>query len=153
MTIISYFFQNNIAIFFHICYISVANSLSARGNKMPCKVAVSSMCATKKEERLVKVCKYNLIDKLNFSGVQYPLVKFLSSILNTAINNFNTNKTTYSSLDENLKVISFDIVTLEKYSSLFILDLKESKISLSIISYFEKIIEQLVNIIDDNLKK
>lgn len=119
------------------------------------KVAVEAISVCKSEERRISLCKYRLVDKLNFSSTQHSIVLFVSSVFNQAILHFNSNSNSisYPSLDDNVKVESFDIVVVEKLVSDFIKELHDIKVTPIIINYFCQIIEKMLCLLENKLSK
>lgn len=106
---------------------------------------------SKSEERSISICRYHFLDKLNFSNTQHPIVLFVSSIFMKPIKNLNS--FSFPKISDNIKVQTFDIVTIEKLSSEFIKELHEIKIASFIIEYFSTVIEKMLQTLEEKLFK
>jgi hypothetical protein len=117
------------------------------------KVAVEAISVCKSEERRISLCKYHLVDKLNFSSTQHSVVLFVSSVFSHAILHFNSTSISFPSIDDSVKIMPFDIVTVEKLSSEFIKELHDIKVTPFIIDYFNAVIEKMLNVLDSKLNR
>lgn len=116
---------------------------------MPYKMTVESVYSSKKEAEIVKLCKYRFVDRLNFSGVQYNAIHFVSSVLNEAIKRFDTKQSVQVILPESCKPQHFDISTIENYANEFLHHLRESKVSMLLFDYIEKLVKTAISVLDN----
>lgn len=111
---------------------------------MPSKITVYPVCSSKKEAEIVKLCKYRFIDRLNFSGVQYSIIHFVSILLNEAIKSFDTKQSFQVVIPFECKPQHFDIATIEKHSNEFLHHLRESKVSMILFEHIENLLKSAV---------
>jgi len=119
---------------------------------MPYKMTVEPVYSSKKEAEIVKLCKYRFVDRLNFSGVQYNAIHFVSSVLNEAIKRFDTKHYVQITLPETCKPQHFDIATIENYAREFLHHLRESKVSMMLFEYIENLVQSAVSVLDSAFK-
>lgn len=115
---------------------------------MPSKITVHPVYSSKKEAEIVKLCKYHFIDRLNFSGVQYDAISFVSALLNEAIKRLDTKQSTVVELSDTCKPKSFDISTIEKHSCEFLHHLRERQISLMLLDYIQNLLNSAIEALD-----
>jgi len=115
---------------------------------MPSKITVHPVYSSKKEAEIVKLCKYHFIDRLNFSGVQYDAISFVSAVLNEAIKRLDTKQSTVVELSDTCKPKSFDISTIEKHSCEFLHHLRERQISLMLLDYIQNLLNSAIEALD-----
>lgn len=115
---------------------------------MPSKITVYPVYSSKKEAAIVKLCKYHFIDRLNFSGVQYDAIFFVSTVLNEAIKRFDTKQSTTVELSYTCKPKSFDISTIEKHAHEFLHHLHERQLSLMLLEYIQDLVKLAVEALD-----
>lgn len=115
---------------------------------MPSKITVNPVYSSKKEAEIVKLCKYHFIDRLNFSGVQYDTILFVSTVLNEAIKRLDTKQSTSVPLADTCKPKPFDISTIEKYADEFLHHLWERKISVILFDYIKNIVKKSIEVLD-----
>jgi hypothetical protein len=115
---------------------------------MPSKITVYPVYSSKKEAEIVKLCKYHFIDRLNFSGVQYDAISFVSSVLNEAIKRLDTKQSTAVELSDACKPKSFDISTIEKYAHEFLHHLRERQISMMLLEYIHNLVNSAIEALD-----
>lgn len=118
---------------------------------MPSKITVNPVYSSKKEAEIVKLCKYHFIDRLNFSGVQYDAIHFVSTVLNEGIKRLDTSNTVHLSLPEHCKPTPFDISTIEKHSKEFLHHLYESKVSGMLFEYIQQLVCDAVSLLDKRI--
>lgn len=118
---------------------------------MPSKITVHPVYSSKKEAEIVKLCKYHFVDRLNFSGVQYDTISFVSTVLNEAIKRLDTKQSTTVPLSDDCKPKSFDISTIEKYSDEFLHHLRERKISGILFEYIQDLVKSTIEALDKRL--
>lgn len=118
---------------------------------MPSKITVHPVYSSKKEAEIVKLCKYHFVDRLNFSGVQYNAILFVSTVLNEGIKRLDTAKIVHLSLPEHCKPTSFDISTIEMYSKEFLHHLKERQVSGMLFDYIHGLVKSAVDVLDKSL--
>jgi len=116
---------------------------------MPSKITVHPVYSSKKEAEIVKLCKYHFVDRLNFSGVQYTAIHFVSSLLNEAIKRFDTKQSTQVVLPVECKPQHFDIATIEKHSNEFLHHLRESKISMMLLEHIENLVKSAISVFEE----
>lgn len=117
------------------------------------KVAVEPISVCKSEERRISLCKYHLVDKLNFSSTQHSIVLFVSSVFSQAINHFNSHSLSFPTIDDNVNVDTFDVITVERISSEFIKELHDIKVTPFVIDYFNHIIENMLNVLERKINQ
>lgn len=115
---------------------------------MPSKITVHPVYSSKKEAEIVKLCKYHFIDRLNFSGVQYDAILFVSTILNEAIKRLDTKQSTAVELSDTCKPKSFDISTIEKHAHEFLHHLRERQLSLMLLEYIQSLVNAAIIALD-----
>jgi hypothetical protein len=115
---------------------------------MPSKITVHPVYSSKKEAEIVKLCKYHFIDRLNFSGVQYDAISFVSAVLNEAIKRLDTKQSTVVELSDTCKPKSFDISTIEKHAHEFLHHLRERQISLMLFEYIQNLVSSAIEALD-----
>lgn len=118
---------------------------------MPSKITVHPVYSSKKEAEIVKLCKYHFVDRLNFSGVQYDTISFVSTVLNEAIKRLDTKQSTTVTLSDDCKPKSFDISTIEKHSDEFLHHLRERKISGILFEYIQDLVKSTIEALDKRL--
>lgn len=118
---------------------------------MPSKITVNPVYSSKKEAEIVKLCKYHFVDRLNFSGVQYDAILFVSTVLNEGIKRLDTSKTVHLTLPEHCKPTSFDISTIETYSKEFLHHLKERQVSGMLFDYIHGLMNSAISALDKTL--
>ena len=116
---------------------------------MPSKITVHPVYSSKKESEIVKLCKYHFIDRLNFSGVQYKAIHFVSTLLNESIKRFDTKQSTQVVLPVECKPQHFDIATIEKHSNEFLHHLRESKISMMLLEHIENLVKSAISVFEE----
>lgn len=115
---------------------------------MPFKITVTPVYSSKKEAEIVKLCKYQFIDRLNFSGVQYDAIHFVSKVLNEAIKLFDKDTSVDLIFPQDCKPKPFDISTIEAYAHEFLNNLRECQISKILFDYIQNLIQHSVRILD-----
>lgn len=118
---------------------------------MPFKITVHPVYSSKKEAEIVKLCKYHFVDRLNFSGVQYDTISFVSTVLNEAIKRLDTKQSTTVTLSDDCKPKSFDISTIEKHADEFLHHLRERKISGLLFEYIQALVKSAIEALDKSL--
>lgn len=115
---------------------------------MPSKITVNPVYSSKKEAEIVKLCKYHFIDRLNFSGVQYDAILFVSTVLNEGIKRLDTKQSTVVELSDTCKPKPFDISTIEKHAHEFLHHLHERQISLMLFEYIQNLVNSAIEALD-----
>lgn len=118
---------------------------------MPSKIMVNPVYSSKKEAEIVKLCKYHFIDRLNFSGVQYDTILFVSTVLNEAIKRLDTKQSTSVPLADTCNPKPFDISTIEQYADEFLHHLWERQISVMLFEYIQNLIKESIESLDKSL--
>ena len=118
---------------------------------MPSKITVNPVYSSKKEAEIVKLCKYHFVDRLNFSGVQYDAILFVSTVLNEGIKRLDTSNAVHLSLPEYCKPTPFDISTIETHSKEFLHHLKERQVSGMLFDYIHGLVKSAVDVLDKSL--
>lgn len=117
---------------------------------MPSKITVHPVYSSKKESEIVKLCKYHFIDRLNFSGVQYNAIHFVSTLLNESIKRFDTKQSIQVVLPVECKPQHFDIATIEKHSNEFLHHLRESKVSMMLFEHIEHLLKSAISVLEES---
>jgi hypothetical protein len=117
---------------------------------MPSKITVHPVYSSKKEAEIVKLCKYHFVDRLNFSGVQYNAIHFVSSLLNEAIKRFDTKQSVQVILPVECKPQHFDIATIEKHVNEFLHHLRESKVSMILFEHIEHLLKSAISVLEES---
>lgn len=118
---------------------------------MPSKITINPVYSSKKESAIVKLCKYHFVDRLNFSGVQYNAIHFVSSLLNEAIKRFDTKQSVQVILPIECNPQHFDIATIEKHSNEFLHNLLESKVSMMLFEHIEDLLKSTISVLEESL--
>lgn len=117
---------------------------------MPSKITVHPVYSSKKEAEIVKLCKYHFVDRLNFSGVQYKAIHFVSTLLNESIKRFDTKQSIQVVLQVECKPQHFDIATIEKHANEFLHHLRESKISMMLFEHIEYLLKSAISVLEES---
>ena len=117
---------------------------------MPSKITVYPVYSSKKEAEIVKLCKYHFVDRLNFSGVQYDTILFVSTVLNEAIKRLDTKQSAIVTLADTCQPKSFDISTIEKHTDEFLHHLRERKISVMLFEYIETLLKSAISVLEES---
>lgn len=113
---------------------------------------VKGIKVAENEIKIIKDAKWNLIDRLNFSGTYYSSIRILSSMFNQLILLFNTDEEETFDISE-YEVGLYDFKNFDKYLEIFYKELKDKNLSQEMFNEIEKFLTSYIKELEITSKK
>lgn len=113
---------------------------------------VKGLKVEENEIKIIKDAKWNLIDRLNFSGTYYSSIRMLSSMFNQLIFLFNTDDEATFDISE-YEVGFHDFKRFEEYLKIFYQELKDKNLSQEMFNEIEKFLTSYIKELEITTKK
>ena len=113
---------------------------------------VKGLKVAENEIKIIKDAKWNLIDRLNFSGTYYSSIRMLSSMFNQLILLFNTDEEATFDISE-YEVGFHDFKRFDEYLETFYEELKDKNLSQEMFNEIEKFLTSYIKELEITTKK
>lgn len=113
---------------------------------------IKGFAATEDEIKIIKAAKWNLIDRLNWSGCYYSSNRIISSMFNQLFLLFNTEDEKSFDISE-YEIGSFDFKKIDEHSNIFYQELKDKNLSEELFNIIEKFLTSYIKELEITTKK
>ena len=113
---------------------------------------IKGLKVAENEVKIIKDAKWNLIDRLNFSGAYYSSIRMLSSMFNQLILLFNTEEEATFDISE-YEVGFNDFKRFDEHLKIFYQELKDKNLSQEMFNEIEKFLTSYIKELEITTKK